>query len=115
MPTDEQNLPPVPTVYSNNIRLALSFTDIKVFFAEFVPIAPPSPGLTPGELAPGLAQTVDRVCITLPPEIVPALVDGLAKAVESYQAQFGPLRKVPQVMLQPAAVGQPPKPETAKS
>jgi len=111
MPTDEQTLPQVPTVYANNIRLAISFTDIKIFFGEFIPTGPPT---VAGELVPGQAQVMDRVCITLPPEIIPALADGLAKAMETFQAQFGPLRKVPQIMLQPP-VAQTPQDETKKS
>ena len=113
MPTDQQNLPQVqvPTVYANNIRLAIGFTDIKIFFSEFIPTGPPT---VVGELVPGQAQVMDRVCITLPPEIIPALADGLMKAIETYQAQFGALRKVPAVMLQPA-VAPTPKPENPKS
>ncbi|HYW39666.1 MAG TPA: hypothetical protein VE957_16265 [Terriglobales bacterium] len=111
MATDEQN--PQITVYANQIRLALSFTDVKLFFGELIPSGPPT---AVGEMIPAQIQAVDRVCITLSPEIVPALIDGLTKGIETYQAQFGPLRKVPQVMLQPPApAAQPSAGESAKT
>jgi len=90
---DEQNPANVPLVYSNNVRLGMSFTDFKLFFGEFVQTGPLT---TPaGELIPSAAQLVDRVCIAISPDIVPALVEGLNRGIEAYVAQFGPLRQIP--------------------
>lgn len=95
---DLQNLASVPVVYSNNVRLALSFSDFKIFFGEFIP---PNVTLQTGQIAQAAAgHMVDRVCVALSPDLIPAMIDGLKKAVETYTAQFGPLRTVPPVMLQ---------------
>jgi len=83
----------IPIAYANAIRLGVSFSDIRIFFGEHVPDALPN-----SQQATSVQQQsriVDRVCIVLTPETVPALVEGLAKAVESYESIFGPLRKVP--------------------
>jgi hypothetical protein len=98
MLTDEQSIINVPMVYANNLRLGLSFSDVRLIFGEQLPSGP-SP--TPGVTVPAGVQTVDRVCIVLSPDLLPAVIDGLQKAVQGYQTQFGPLRKIPQAMLQP--------------
>jgi hypothetical protein len=89
----EQNSADVPTIYANSIRLNLSFSDVKLIFGEHVPVNAPG---TAGEMVQTGAQSVDRVAIVLSPDLVPVLIEGLTKAVQTYQAQFGPLRKPPQ-------------------
>ena len=97
MATDEQNLANIPVFYSNSLRLGLSFSDIKLFFGEAIPPTAPD-SMAAGEVSPiQTAKHVDRICIVLSPDIVPALVDGLLRAVQAYEAQFGPLRKMPHV------------------
>lgn len=94
---DEQNPDNIPVLYSNSMRLGLTFTDIKLFFGEIVPPPPPD-NLTIGQTVPmGAGKHVNRVCIILSPDILPALADGLSRAAQAYQAQYGPLRKVPQI------------------
>ena len=83
----------IPTLYSNSIRLALSFTDVRIFFGETLP-ASFSPDMTP-QVGPG--RMVDRFCIVLNPDILPQVIQGLTQAVERYEAAFGPLKKMPQV------------------
>lgn len=94
---DEQNPANVPLVYANNVRLSVSFSDFRIYFGEF--IAPNT--VTPvGQMtqAQGLMQ-VDRVCIAISPDLIPSVVDGLKKALETYTSQFGELRKVPDAMV----------------
>jgi hypothetical protein len=90
----EQNPADVPVIYANSVRLNLSFSDVKLLFGENIPANAPSAA---GEMVQaGGARSVDRVAIVLSPDIIPVLIDGLTKAVQTYQAQFGPLRKPPQ-------------------
>lgn len=108
MPTEEHNFVNLPVVYSNNVRVSLSFSDIKLFFSEFMP----APSFaSPTELQQATGQLVDRVCITLSPDVIPALVNGLVHAIKTFETQFGPLRPIPEIML-PSA--QTPKTEPVK-
>jgi len=91
MPT-EQNPADIPVIYANSIKLGLSFSDVKLIFADNVSAIPANLGKQPTELP---AQLVDRVCIALSPDIVPAIIAGLTQAVTTYESQFGPLRKLP--------------------
>ncbi len=92
----EQSSTEVPMMYSNAVRVAIGFTEIRLFFGEAV-LPPPPPNMQPGQLFPaGQARQVDRLSIALSPDIIPALVAGLQKAIETYQSQFGQLRKLPQ-------------------
>lgn len=90
----EQNPAEVPMVYANSIRLNVSFTDIKLLFGEHVP----APGATrvAGEMVQSGTQSVDRIAVVFSPDLIPVLIEGLTKAVQTYQTQFGSLRKVPQ-------------------
>lgn len=102
LPEDQQQNPAnVPLIYANNIRLAMSFADVRIFFGEALPSAMPT--APPGEAVHVSAnpQSVDRVCIIISPDLIPTLASGLAKATELYQAQFGPLRKPPHSLPQP--------------
>jgi hypothetical protein len=111
MPTEEQNLSQLPVVYANNVRVSLSFSDIKLFFGEFIPAGSPALTTEPQQATGG--QMLDRVCITLSPDLIPALVAGLTNAIQTYQTQFGALRKIPDIMHPPTAKPEPPKSEAA--
>lgn len=103
MPEDQQNVQNVPVVYSNNVRLAISFSDFKLFFGEatLTVLSDDTAGLTQ---VPPSHQAIDRVCIAISPDLIPSLLNGLAKGVEMYQSRFGPLRTPPQPP--PASWGQ---------
>ncbi len=97
MADERQSLASVPVVYSNNIRLAISFADFRLFVGEALPTGPPR---QPGDLgAPSGTppEQVDRVCIVLSPDLVPQVIAGLETAIKAYENTFGPLRKLPQV------------------
>jgi hypothetical protein len=91
MAANEQNPADVPVIYANAIRLGLSFSDVKIMFGENVSVVPATQK-QPTEVP---AHIVDRVCIALSPDIVPAIIAGLTQAVTTYESQFGPLRKLP--------------------
>lgn len=92
MPT-EQNPAEIPVIYSNSVRLGLSFSDLKVIFGENVSVLPVTQ--LPDQPTALAAHIVDRVAIVLSPDIVPAIIAGLEQAVKTYESQFGPLRKIP--------------------
>lgn len=95
MPDGQQNPTNVPVVYANNIRLTISFAEFKLFFGEAVPSTLPT--TTAREMANvPAAQPIDHVCIAISPDLIPALAAGLQNAIQTYQANFGPLRKPPQ-------------------
>jgi hypothetical protein len=116
MPTEEQNLAQLPVVYANNVRVSLSFSDIKLFFAEFIPAGNNALTTEPQQTS---GQLVDRVCITLSPDLIPAFINGLVNAIQTYQTQFGQLRPLPEIMLRPTAQAatnpEPPKSEAPKT
>jgi hypothetical protein len=102
---DESQQPAVevPLVYASALRIGVLFTDIRLYFGENVP--PPAPaGLESGQAVevPGGKQ-IDRLCIVVTPDIIPAMVEGLQKAVEFYQAKFGLLRTTPNKLAQQRA------------
>jgi hypothetical protein len=82
----------VPSVYANHLRLAISFTDFRLYCGELIP---EDSGGPVGQTTPTGGKGVDRVCIVLSPDIIPVLINGLMNAVKTYQAQFGQLRKPP--------------------
>lgn len=94
--SSEESKPAVPTLYANSLQLGLSFADFKLFFGESIP--PPAPSnLQVGQpLIVPTDEHINRICIILSPDVIPQIIAGLTKGVEMYQAQFGPLRKVPQ-------------------
>ena len=95
----QQSPAEVPLLYSNAVRLGIGFTDIRLFFGEVV-LPPPPPDLQQGQtvpVGPG-AHQVDRLCVVISPDIVPAVIDGLKRAVQMYESQFGALRKPPGTM-----------------
>jgi hypothetical protein len=97
MADNQQSLANLPVIYSNNIRLALSFADFRLIIGEALPVGPIHPPGTP--LAPSSTppEQVDRLCIVLSPDIVPQLISGLETAVVAYERTFGPLRKIPNI------------------
>jgi hypothetical protein len=96
MPDSQQIPSEIPVLYVNSARLAMSYTDIRLFLGESVPA-----NLTE-EM--GLQQInqkiIDRICIVLSPEVLPQLINGLSKAMENYQSIFGQLRPMPQFPIQ---------------
>jgi hypothetical protein len=94
MAEEQQDLATIPVVYTNNVRLQMTFTDFKVYFGEVLPVGPPTNTLQP--IVATQQKTVDRVCIVISPDIIPSLIAGLTQGIEMYQQQFGPLRKPPQ-------------------
>ncbi|SRR6266480_2374067 len=87
-----QDLTKLPLVYTNHIRMAISFTDFRIFFGEAFPTLVSESGL---QEKPISAKAVDRVCVIISPDLVQSLLDALTKGLKTYEAQFGPLRKVP--------------------
>lgn len=97
----QQSLAELPIVYASALRLGVSFADVRLYFGEAIPAAPPA-DLAPGQLyQAGSAKQVDRLCIVLSPDLMPAIIDGLQKAVQFYQSQFGSLRTPPQQVPPP--------------
>jgi len=102
MPDDNKDVANLPVLYVNSIRLALSFTDLRLFLGEAMP-AKISPELMP-TMVNAPATTVDRICVVISPDAIPAIAAGLLAAAKQYEANFGPLRKPPQ---QPQMTAQP--------
>src|SRR5438876_8236716 len=95
MPEDQHNRN-VPVVYANNVRLAMSFSDFKLFFGEAVPPPPTTTEEMVNVPVPTSSKPIDRVCIVMSPDLIPSLAAGLQNAVQTYQSNFGPLRTPPQ-------------------
>lgn len=91
---DEQSIINLPVIYANSLRLGMAFSDIKMYFGEAIPIGGIPEG-TPGPPAPVISRHIDRVCVVMSPDLIPTLIDGLVRAVQQYQAQFGQLRQMP--------------------
>jgi len=100
----DQPLVEVPLVYSNALRVGITFTEIRLYFGESVP-PPPPPDLQVGQLvqAVGQMKQIDRLCIAMTPDVMPAVIDGLQRAIQAYQNQFGALRQPPQQTPQSTA------------
>jgi len=80
-----------PVVYVNAVRVALSFTDIRLYLGEGIPTAfADTPGVHPLN-----QHIIDRICVVLTPESLPQLVKGLESAIENYQKFFGQIRTPP--------------------
>jgi len=96
----QQNPAEIPVVYANSIRVGLNFTELKLFFGETVSQTeePPKPL---GTISQAQQRIVERVCIVLSPDIMPAIAKGLSEAVNLYQSTFGTLRTPPQQPVQP--------------
>jgi hypothetical protein len=98
---DQQDPATVPVVYTNNVRLAMSFSDFRLFIGDAIPLSP-AVSVAEGRLAAAQgAQVVDRVCVVLSPDLIPQLIAGLTTAIKIYESNFGPLRKPAQIQLQP--------------
>ncbi|MFZ0416188.1 MAG: DUF3467 domain-containing protein [Candidatus Acidiferrales bacterium] len=87
----------LPSVYTNNARVQISYNDVKIYFSE----ATSEPGtqmlLVPGETTQGPAtMAVERVCMILSPEFARSLQMVLASTIEKYEATFGKLRPQPE-------------------
>jgi hypothetical protein len=95
MAEDQQDQTSIPVVYVNNVRLAISFSDFRLFLGEAIPNSPSGPSTGLLQQAPG-AKVVDRLAVVISPDLIPSLVDGLARGLQAYQAQFGSLRTPPQ-------------------
>jgi hypothetical protein len=94
---DQQSLENIPTIYSNSMQVAVNFADVKLFFGETIPLPPPD-NMVPGQLSSQAGgKHVNRLCVIFSPDILPAMIEGLVKAMGLYQAQFGALRKIPQI------------------
>ena len=79
----------VPTLYSNHASPSISFNDIRIYFAEVFP-KELSVGTSPA--ATRIEPTVEpRLCVVVTPEFAKSLVEALSKAVEKYEAIFGPM------------------------
>jgi hypothetical protein len=103
MPEEQPDLANVPIVYTNNVRLQMTFSDFKIFFGEIIPILPTGPIPDLGkEMMVAQQKVVDRVCIIISPDLIPNLMAGLAQGIQKYQEQFGALRKPPQLAQPPA-------------
>lgn len=103
--SDQQDATSIPVLYTNSIRLAISFSDFRIFIGEAIPIGP-SPNLAAGGLLPAQGvQNVDRVCVVVSPDLIPQLIAGLETGIKNYEQTFGPLRKNPQGP-QPGAVAE---------
>jgi hypothetical protein len=107
MPEEQHDLlANVPVVYTNNVRLQMTFADFKIYFGEVIPIGPASE--MGAEIVPTQQKIVDRVCVVISPDLLPALLAGLTQAIQKYQEQFGPLRKPPQLPQPPQPPPAPP-------
>ena len=95
MMRNEQSVDKVPVIYSNNLRLGLNFTDVKLFFAERMPPPFDSEARVGEEQQTSDGILIDRVCIVLSPDILPHLIQGLMTAATVYQSKYGPLRPLP--------------------
>jgi hypothetical protein len=92
MPDSQQTQSEIPTLYINSARLAICLTDARLFLGESLPNTLPDDQ----QANPVNAKIVDRICIVLSPEILPQLVDGISKGIQSYESAFGKLRAMPQ-------------------
>lgn len=95
--SDSQKTPSeVPVIYVNAVRVAVSFTDVRLFLGENFPIAfgeEAKPHVVQGQ------HIVDRICAVVSPELLPQLIEGLSKGLQNYQSNFGPLRPLPQAPI----------------
>jgi hypothetical protein len=97
MADDRLSIANIPVVYTNSVRLALSFADFRLFMGEALPSGPIQPAGNPPVLSATAVDQVDRVCIVISPDIIPQLIKGLETAVDAYQKAFGPLRTLPNI------------------
>lgn len=97
MADDRQSIANIPVVYTNSIRMALSFADLRLFVGEALPSGPPQPAGSAPLLSTSAVDQVDRVCIVVSPDLVPQIIRGLESAVDAYQKAFGPLRTLPNI------------------
>jgi hypothetical protein len=71
------------TLYANQVRLAPSFYDIRVFFGQ-------------SSMTPKGEQTFEeQVAVVMSPECAKALVTNLLIAVQKYEELFGNIRSLP--------------------
>ncbi len=87
----------LPSIYTNNARILLSYNDIKIYFSESMPEAGTQMLLSPGEVTQNpAAMAKERVCMILSPEFARSLQEVLGTSIEKYEAQFGKLRPKPE-------------------
>lgn len=81
----------VQTIYVNQANFTVSFHDFRIYLSESYPkhITPGVSGV-PAEMA-----VSSKISLVMSPEFGKALSDALKTSVEKYEAQFGKLRKKP--------------------
>jgi hypothetical protein len=95
MPDNAPSAPlEVPLLYANSIRLAIGYTDARIFFGEIVPGSAETS--EPGVMTPSNPKIIDRLCVVVSPELLPQLAAGFARAATNYEERFGALRPLPQ-------------------
>ena len=105
MADNRQSLAGLPVIYTNNVRLAVALTEFRLFIGETLPGGEPRPV---GDFRPATeTENVDRLCLVVSPDVVPQLIEGLTRAIQGYEATFGPLRKPTTTPIQ---IPSPPKP-----
>jgi hypothetical protein len=100
--TNKIALADVPTLYVSSVRMAISFTDVRLYLGENVPTNEPDSGN-----GPLTQKVIDKLCVVFTPDVLPSIVKGLVTAVEQYQKNFGPLREQPGAASQPLEAEQP--------
>jgi hypothetical protein len=91
---ETQDNPELPLLYANMARIAMNYTDVRIFFGETVPVLS-SEAAQPGLMIPVGNRIVDRLCVVVSPEVLPQLARGFQDAIKNYEASFGPLRSLP--------------------
>jgi len=85
------------THYSNRIRIAASQLEFRFFIGEVYPMVKGEP------------KVVEDFCIVIPPELAREVSKLLSSTIETYEKQWGPIRKAeegPSTLR----IDQPPKP-----
>ncbi len=100
MANDDQQAQ-IPLLYANALRVGITFSDIRLYFGEHMPPSPPD-DLVPGQTVEmGASKQIDRLCVVITPDILPGIIDGLARGIEIYKSKFGALRSLPQPVQPP--------------
>ncbi|HXJ95898.1 MAG TPA: DUF3467 domain-containing protein [Terriglobia bacterium] len=75
--------PNLPQIYINGMQVAIGYYEIRMTLLETSPSGANE------------ATTKELISLIIPPECARGIADGMVKAVEQYEKEFGPLRPFP--------------------
>ena len=86
----------LPSLYSNNARVMLSYNDFRIYFSESMADQAGPLFMAPGEISqtPN-SVAIERLCLVISPEFARSLYEVLGSSIEKFEAKFGKLRPKP--------------------